>query len=478
MVIEALPKTETLEFIPPHEFGLTRLAEYYRQCRFDVCEYTLGIKLMCEELYHYAFAEVHGCLVCRDEYDGKIYFDYPIAGSEGADVDAAIEEIERYCLEADLPLRWTTLPPEVLGTLLGRYDGARVYQTYYCTDYFYRTEDLCGYEGKKYAGQRNHVRRFRRACPNAIFRPITPADRPLLDRFFARFYESFPRKDEESVQEMRASAELLTLPERDLFRRGCMELDGEIIGVAVGEKCGDTLVEHVEKALAADYEGIYPAMLSEFVRLFGADCRWVNREDDAMERGLRNSKLQYHPVRLAQKFDVDIENILHLIDEIPTIETERLILDAITQCDVDAYGALCLDDAHNRYWGYDYRADLGGETPDGAYFCRVATEDFSDRRAINFAVRKNGTFVGEVVLYRFDNRGSAEIGFRILPAYTRRGYAKEASEAVLDWALYTLGMTSVRAKCFAENASSRKILEKLMRKTDERHGMLYFERRI
>lgn len=478
MVIEALPKTEILEFQSPRAFGLARLAEYYRGCRFDICEYTLGIKLMCEELYHYAFAEAHGCLICRDEYEGKIYFDYPIAGGEEADVDAAIGEIERYCLESDQPLRWTTLPPQVLGTLLGRYDGARVYQTYYCTDYLYCVEDLRDYEGKRYAGQRNHVRRFRRVCPHAVFRPLTPADRPLLERFFARFYEKFPRKDADSEQELRASAELLTPPTMALFRCGCMELDGEIIGVAVGEKCGDVLVEHVEKALAADYEGIYPTMLSEFVRLFGADCRLVNREDDAMERGLRNSKMQYHPVRLAQKFDVDVENILHLVDEIPTLNTERLTLDAITEADADAYGALCLDDAHNRYWGYDYREDLGDEIPDGSYFCRVASADFSDRRAINFAVRKNGTLIGEVILYRFDAKGSAEIGFRILPAYTRRGYAREAAEAVLDWALYTLGMTAVYAKCFADNPSSQKILEKLMRKTDEHDGMLYFERRI
>lgn len=478
MVIEALPKSRVLQFQSPREFGLARLAEYYRRCEFDICEYTLGIKLMCEELYHYAFAEAYGCLICRDEYAGKIYFDYPITGGEGADVDAAIGEIERYCLEADEPLRWTTLPPEVLGTLLARYDGARVYQTYYCTDYLYRVEDLRDYEGKKYAGQRNHVRRFHRACPTAIFRPLTPADRPLLDRFFARFYESFPRKDEESVQEMRASAELLALPNRDLFRCGCMELDGEIIGVAVGEKCGDVLVEHVEKALAADYEGVYPAMLSAFVRLFGADCRMVNREDDAMERGLRNSKMQYHPARLAQKFDVDVENILYLIDEIPTLRTDRLILDAITEADAESYGALCLDDGHNRYWGYDYREDLDGQTANGTYFCRVAQQDFSSRRAINFAVRQNGAFIGEVVLYRFDNRGSAEIGFRILPAYTRRGYAREAAAAVLDWALYTLGMTSVRAKCFAQNESSQRVLSSLMRQTHADDGMLYFERRI
>ena len=64
MVIEALPKAEILQFRPPVAFGLDRLAAYYRNCRYEICEYSLGIKLMCEELYRYAFAEAHGCLPC------------------------------------------------------------------------------------------------------------------------------------------------------------------------------------------------------------------------------------------------------------------------------------------------------------------------------------------------------------------------------------------------------------------------------
>lgn len=477
MLIEALPKVEVLEFQSPEAFGLDRLAAYYRNCNYAVCEYSLGIKLMCEELYHYAFAEVAGCLVCRDEYEGRVYFDYPIAANETSDVEAALEAIERYCLENDLQLRYTTLPPEVLGEICARYDGARVYKTYYCADYLYRAEDLCKFEGKKYAGQRNHIRRFRRNYPNAVFRPLTTKDAPALDRFFARFDAAFQKKSADAAQEKGASVALLRMGNGDLFRAGCLELDGEIIGVALGERCGDTLVEHIEKALSAEYEGIYPALLSEFVRAFGGDCTYVNREDDAAERGLRISKLQYQPVTVAQKFDLDIENILHTLSAIPTLRTERLTLDAITPRDADAYGALCADDAHNRWWGYDYRADLpAGERADGVYFCRVAEEDFSARRTVNFAVRWGRDLVGEVVLYRFDNRGGAEIGIRILPAYTGRGYGREAAQAVLDWALYGLGMTRVRAKCFRDNLASEKMLSALMKRTGEDERMLYFER--
>ena len=474
MLIEALPKVEILNFVSPVEFGLDRLAAYYRNCRFAVCEYSLGIKLMCEELYHYAFAEAGGCLICRDEYEGVVYFDYPIAKDDASDVEQALEAIEQYCMETDIPLRYTTLPPEVLGEITARYDGARMRNTYYCADYMYNVSDICAFEGKKYAGQRNHVRRFWRNCPNAVFRPMTADDLLQLETFFARFDAGFQKKGSDAQQEKNAARELLRLGNGDLFRVGCMELDGEIIGVALGEKCGEVLVEHIEKALAAEYEGIYPALAQEFVKLFGDDCRYLNREDDALERGLRISKLQYQPLFIARKYDVDIENILYTIDEIPTLRGERVTLDAIGDGDADAYGALCLDDRNNRFWGYDYRIDLNN--PSGVDFCRMACDDFEARRCLNFAVRLYGKLIGEVVLYRFDNRGGAEIGIRILPSYAGRGYGREAADVVMNWALYRLGMLRIYAKCFAENQSSVKMLSALMKQTDEDERMLYFER--
>ena len=474
MLIEALPKVKILEFQSPKDFGLDRLAAYYRNCSFAVCEYSLGIKLMCEELYHYAFAEAGGCLICRDEYEGVIYFDYPIAKDADSNVEAALQAIEQYCMETDLQLRYTTLPPEVLGEICARYDGVRMRNTYYCADYIYNVDDIRNFEGKKYAGQRNHVRRFWKKCPTAVFRPMTRSDLPLLERFFERFDACFQKTGSDALQEKNAARTLLRMGNGDLFRVGCMEYEGEIIGLALGEKCGDILVEHVEKALSAEYEGIYPAIAQEFAKLFGSDCRYLNREDDASERGLRISKLQYQPLYIAKKYDLDIENILYTVDEIPTLQSDRLTLDAIRDSDAEDYGRLCMDDVRNRYWGYDYRVDL--ENPTGLDFCRMARNDFEARSCLNFAVRHRGVLVGEVVLYRFDNRGGAEIGIRILPDYAGYGYGREAAQTAIHWALYGLGMMRVRAKCFRENEASVKMLSAVMRQVDEDDAMLYFER--
>lgn len=478
ITIEKLPQKQILNFQSIDAFGVERLAAYYRASPHEVCEYSLGIKLMWEKTYRYAFSEVAGCLVCRDEYDGITYFDYPIAGEDG-DVEAALTAIEEYALENDIPLRFTTLPPTVLGELTARYDGVRLRKTYYCADYFYRTEDVRAFEGKKYAGQRNHIRRFYREHPNAVFRSFKEDDLPALTRFADRFDASFSKHGEDADAERKAAFSILRMDRRDdYFRIGCMEINGEIVGVAMGEKCGNTLVEHVEKALAKDYTGVYPALFQAFVNAFGSDCVYVNREDDAADAGLRTSKMQYHPSHIAQKYDMDVENILFTVSEPPCIKTERLTLDAITERDAAVYGRLCLDDAHNRYWGYDYRDDAKGETADGAYFCRVANEDFAGRRAMSLAVRCGREMIGEVVLYRFDARGSAELGVRILPEFEGQGYGKEAFAALADWSLYTLGLPRLVAKCFRQNTASARLLSSVMKKISEDDTMLYFEKRI
>ncbi|MBQ8415335.1 MAG: GNAT family N-acetyltransferase [Clostridia bacterium] len=467
-----------MHFLPPQDFGIERLAYYYRNCRYEICEYSVGIKLMYANVYRYVFCEACGCLICRDEYEGITYFDFPVEGENGGDVEGAILKIEEYCLEKEITLRFTTLPADALQMLSARYDGIELQNTYLCRDYIYSVEDVMHFSGKRYAGQRNHIRRFQRLYPGACFRPLTQNDLPALERFMNRFNARFQKSEGEAITERESAFRILHMDHHSVFRAGCMELDGEIIGVALGEKCGDTLIEHIEKALSGEFEGIYPSIFQSFVSMFGQDCKMVNREDDAADKGLRTSKMQYHPCKILQKYDMNVKNVLHFLQEPPSLQTDRLTLDKIRESDANAYGALNLDDSRNRYWGYDYRIDWEGQTPSGTDFCRTATEDFSQRMNLSLAIRLDGEMIGEAVLYRFDNRGGAEIGVRISEAYAHHGYGKEAFTALADWALYTLGVTTLNAKCFRQNQASERMLGQLMQRNGEDEKMLYFVRRI
>ena len=156
---------------------------------------------------------------------------------------------------------------------------------------------------------------------------------------------------------------------------------------------------------------------------------------------------------------------------------DRLILDGLREEDRPLYNRLCLDDERNRWWGYDYRDDLEGELTE-EYFLSVAREDFQKKQAVNFAIRLDGRFIGEAVVYRFDYRGGAELGCRILPEYAGNGYGAEAFRRAAEWSLYTLGLYSLKAKCFHENEASRRMLSSCMRPAGEDEKFLYFEKKV
>ena len=137
-----------------------------------------------------------------------------------------------------------------------------------------------------------------------------------------------------------------------------------------------------------------------FAQTFGQGVTWINREDDAADRGLRTSKLQYGPTELGSKYHFAPRNeLITHVKAIPELKTERLTLTALREEDIPAYNALVLDTERNRWWGYD---DVGGltEPQTERSFYDVAQRDFAARSAVNFAVRLDGQFIGEAVLYR------------------------------------------------------------------------------
>ncbi|MBE6990634.1 MAG: GNAT family N-acetyltransferase [Ruminococcaceae bacterium] len=460
----------TFEKVTPQNAHVIR--RYYENCDYRLCEYAAGTKVMWRGYLNPAFAEAAGCLVVCNCIGGKVEFDLPVPGPEG-DMDAALTAIEDYCTQKGLRPVISVVPAEQTALLCGRYARVTLTNERVWKDYLYRAADMASFAGRRYSGQRNHINKFRKGYPQARFVELTTADAPRLDAFWEAYGAEFQKGDDpRAVRELANAREMFTLLDTGWFRTGALEVDGKLIAVCLAEKCGSTLVIHVEKALYS-YEGVYPALVQAFAVRFGGDCQWINREDDARDKGLRTSKMQYLPAELGSKVHFAIGCELDDWDAIPSLTTERLTLDALREADKTAYNALCLDDERNRWWGYDYRADLKGELTE-EYFLDVARRDFDRHLAVNFAVRLEGCLIGEAVLYNFDWKGGAELGCRIAPAFAGHGYGTEAFAAAAEWALYRLGLGKVVAKCCKENAASFKMLSSCMRRSGEDETFYYF----
>ena len=460
-----------LKFTPVTPENGHILRAYYENCPYRLCEYAVGTKLMWRGYLHPSFAEAAGCLIVRNEIEGEILFDLPVPSAEG-DVDAALTAVEEYCTKAGLRPVISVVPQEETALLCGRYARVIMTSKRMWKDYLYRASDLAGFAGRRYSGQRNHINKFRKEHPNARFVELTGADMPRLEEFWRAYESEFQKDSFNARRELRYARDTFGLMDTGWFRCGALEEDGRLLAVSLAEKSGDTLIIHIEKALYSA-PGAYPALVQAFAGHFAADCQWINREDDARDKGLRTSKLQYLPAELGSKVHFAVGSELDDLDDVPRLETERLVLDGLTEADTTAYNALCLDDERNRWWGYDYREDLHGELTED-YFLDVVREDFAKRMAVNFAVRLGGELIGEAVLYNLDWRGGAELGCRVAPAYAGHGYGTEAFAAAAEWALYRLGLDRVVAKCYKENAASYKMLSSYMRRSGEDETFYYF----
>ena len=60
-----------------------------------------------------------------------------------------------------------------------------------------------------------------------------------------------------------------------------------------------------------------------------------------------------------------------------------------------------------------------------------------------------------------DNSGTVEVGYSIVPDYRGRGFAFEATRALIDDALARPGVRRITAACHDDNEASLKVLERL-----------------
>ena len=181
-----------LTFKPVAQRDLSRLRRYYKDCNYQLCEYSALVKLMWRGHLHPQYAEAAGCLIVKNCIDGKPCFDYPVPGPDG-DEEAALCAIEDYCVEQGISLELSVVPKEKAGKLLERYPRFHLNNFRSWRDYIYEANDLREFPGRHYSGQRNHVNKFRKLYPEAQFRALGKDDLPLIERFWQDYTEVFEK---------------------------------------------------------------------------------------------------------------------------------------------------------------------------------------------------------------------------------------------------------------------------------------------
>jgi len=174
-------------------------------------------------------------------------------------------------------------------------------------DYLYLAEELASLKGNRFHKKKNLVHQFEKNHPFEYV-PLN------LDRIAAvlsmqetwctwRDCESSEALDAEN----RAISRVLDVYSqfKGLLGGGIL-CDGRMIAYTLGEALDDeVLLIHFEKGDAA-YPGVYQAINRLFVAQHKDRFRFVNREQDLDNPGLRQAKLSYHPVDYVRKYRVTL----------------------------------------------------------------------------------------------------------------------------------------------------------------------------
>lgn len=144
----------------------------------------------------------------------------------------------------------------------------------------------------------------------------------------------------------------------------------------------------------------------------------------------------------------------------PTLETVRLVLRGFRSSDVDAVQALANDvevaqntlNVPHPYQRGDAEAWIEGH-PD----------QLLRREAVTYAVmdRESRAVLGAVGLILENEHQRAELGYWIGRPYWGRGFATEATRAVVAWGFRHLDLHRIHAGHFPRNTASGQVLRKL-----------------
>ena len=415
-------------------------------------ELTLGSRYLWGEYEDAEYAIVHDTLILRETYEEGSFFYYPV----GEDVGYALKEFEEYSKEKGVTLNLCSFNGEIAEKIKSVYPFCKIDYLRDWADYVYPAEQFITYSGKKLSGQRNHVHKFERIYTDYKVEKITKDSVPKIKEFLKEF-EKENSLDGWAAEEMPKAYELLdNMDYLDQFGI-YITVGGKIISLSIGEIAGDTLFVHIEKALK-EYAGAYPKTAQEFAKAFVRDgVKFINREEDCGDLGLRTSKTQYHPSEIRIKYFAVISTAFDTINS-PILKTERLTIkrnDGFT-----GYKTLCTDEEINALWGFSYKDDIEGE-PTEEKFTSLVKSLREKKEEYSLAVLLGDKSIGEIVLWDFGFRSDIQIGFRFFKEYQGKGYALESVKKVVEYAFNEMKIKSIKAYCFKENLRSKNLLNKL-----------------
>ena len=410
-----------------------------------LCDYAVACLFMWREFYRVRAAVTNGMLVCcagvvdphlPPEGQGLSY-SLPVGNG---DLAAAVRAVCEDAAERGIPLRFSTVPEEYAEKLIaavGR--DASVDPDAADPDYLYPIENFLGYPGKALHAHRNHVNRFLRENPDHGYEPLSEENREAAIEFLRRHHAEMEKPSALAEEDLIRSEELLRCFDKLGVTGGVLTVNGEVAGLTVGEAIGDTLHVSVEKALT-EYHGAFQFLAMSYAEQMKAahpELIYINRQDDAGDEGLRQSKLSYKPCALLRKYSLDFGLSDELGLYIPGPDELGFYAELLSDPATMAYnapwfppdGCIPFPESERESWFSEWI----GREPE-RFFAYLRRDS-------------DGAFVGYVNWHRVSGTGRFEIGVIIRASERGKGYGKQGLELLLRRAFTANGLPALY-NCF------------------------------
>lgn len=278
------------------------ISEYLSFSDYGVCDYTAPTVYMWRDYFDTEFAVCKNTLFLRhNNFSGRTAYLFPIGQDKTEALELLSETVGKnvtFCIVPESEKQFLTdFYEKKFGQL-----NIRTENDIGWNDYIYLPEKTIGFPGKKLHGQKNHFNFFNKTYPDCVYTVIDSENAARVRDFVKELGLSESADDIERAEYYGVLEFLENYSDFPMSCGGFLELDGKIVAATVAERQGEYLIIHIEKA-DKNFRGAYQKIFHELLCHEGCDgIRFVNREEDCGDEGMRYAKNAYHPEKLLKKY--------------------------------------------------------------------------------------------------------------------------------------------------------------------------------
>ncbi len=153
-------------------------------------------------------------------------------------------------------------------------------------------------------------------------------------------------------------------------------------------------------------------------------------------------------------------NILDLLANLPTIETDRLLLRKMTFSDAGDIFEYASDPQVSEYTLWSTHSSI----EDSKFFLKTIVKMYKRRELVDWGIvhKAEKKFIGTCGFVEWSiTHSRAEIGYALSRKYWGEGYMSEAVSAVIDFGFREMLLNKIEARCEINNIASARVMEKV-----------------